>query len=196
MLRPVRCEAAEDGDGARGGGRLRGPQVQLPVLIGGQEMVGRPVMSGLVVTPWVPAENVGGQPVNLVSPRIEAIPRVLYPGRGDIKDGEVAEAAIQQRPGERGCAAAHVDQGISGRDPGRGEHPKRHARMVLEPTPGVISLGMGSVPVRRCLSLASHIPIVREARASQLAGAHHDQDEPWYGHQPACGHSPGPSWAA
>ena len=51
MLRPVRCEAAEDGDGVRGGGRVRGMQVLLPVLIDVQEVVGRPVVPGPVVTP-------------------------------------------------------------------------------------------------------------------------------------------------
>jgi hypothetical protein len=78
-------------------------------------MVDRPVMPRLVVTLGIPAENVGGQPVNLVSPRTEVIPRVPHPGRGDVEHGEVAEAAIQQRPGERGSAAAHVDEGVSGR---------------------------------------------------------------------------------
>jgi hypothetical protein len=46
-------------------------QVLLPLLSGGQEMVGRLVMPGLVVTLGMPAENAGGQPVNLVSPRAE-----------------------------------------------------------------------------------------------------------------------------
>jgi SAM-dependent methyltransferase len=40
---------------------------------------------------------------------------VLHAGRGNVEHGEVAEAAIQQRPGEKGCAAAHVDEGVSGR---------------------------------------------------------------------------------
>ena len=48
MLRPVRGEAAEHGDGAPGGGRVQGVQVLLPVLIGEQEMVDRPVMPGLI----------------------------------------------------------------------------------------------------------------------------------------------------
>jgi hypothetical protein len=42
----------------------------------------------------MPAENVGDQPVHLVSLRTEAIPRVLHPSSRDVKDGEVAEAAI------------------------------------------------------------------------------------------------------
>jgi len=112
----------------------------------------------------VPAENIGGQPVNLLSPRTETIPRVLHPGRGDVKDGEVTEAAIQQRPDERGCAAAHVDQG-GGRDPGRGEHAKRHVRMFLEPAPRVIALGVGGIPMRRCLVPGSPSFILRDARA-------------------------------
>src|SRR5271166_4322383 len=41
VLRPVRRETAEYGDGARGGGRAQGVQVLLPVLIDGQEMIGR-----------------------------------------------------------------------------------------------------------------------------------------------------------
>jgi hypothetical protein len=78
--------------------------------------------------------------------------------RGDVEHGEVAEAAIQQRSGDRGCAAARVDDGVSGRDPGRVEHPKRHVRMFLEPAPGVIALGVGGVPVRpcRCRCLVRH----------------------------------------
>ncbi|HEY1001468.1 MAG TPA: hypothetical protein VGD83_17665 [Streptosporangiaceae bacterium] len=63
----------------------------------------------------------------MASPRAEAIPRVLHPGGGDVEHGQVAEAAIQQRPGQRGRAAAHVDDGISGRYPGGVKHPKRHA---------------------------------------------------------------------
>jgi hypothetical protein len=100
VLGPVWREAAEDGDGARDGGRVQGVQVLLPMLIGGQEMKGRPVMPGLVVTLWMPAENVGGQPANLASPRAEVVPGVLHRGCGDVEDGEVAEAAVQQCPGE------------------------------------------------------------------------------------------------
>jgi hypothetical protein len=51
VLWPVRCEAAEDGDGVRGGGRVQGMQVLVPVLIDGQEVVGRPIVPGPVVTP-------------------------------------------------------------------------------------------------------------------------------------------------
>ena len=58
-----------------------------------------------------------------VSPRAEAVPRVLNPGRGEVEHGQVTEAAVQQCPGERGCAAAHVDDGVGGRDPGSAEHP-------------------------------------------------------------------------
>ena len=101
MLRPVRGEAAEDGDGVRGGGRIQGAQVLLPVLIAGQEVIDRPVMPGMVMAPGLPAENVGGQPVDLASPRPEAIPRVPHPGCGDVEHGQVTEAAIQQRPGQR-----------------------------------------------------------------------------------------------
>jgi len=36
--------------------------------------------------------------------------------QGDAMASGAVEAAIQQRPGERGCAAAHVDEGISGGD--------------------------------------------------------------------------------
>src|SRR5438876_8301115 len=128
------------------------------------------------MTPSMPAENAGGQPVSLLSPRTKAMPRVLHPGCGDVEYGEVAEAAIQQRPGERGCAAAHVDDGISGRDPGRAEHPKRHARMLLEPAPRVIAQGVGGVPVRGCCCLIRHLLILRAARAGQLAQAHHDRE--------------------
>jgi len=115
-------------------------QVLLPVLIGGQEMVGSPVMPGPVVTLRVPAQDVGGQPVNLVSSRTKAVAGVLHPGCGDVEHGEIAEAAIQQSPRERGCAAAHVDHGISGRDTGRVEHPERHVPMLLEPAPDVVAL--------------------------------------------------------
>ena len=87
VLRPVRCEAAEDGDGARGRWLLPG----CAGTAGGADrwsgMVGRPVMPGLVVTPGVPAEDVGGQPVNLASPRTEAVAGVLHPGRGDVEEG-------------------------------------------------------------------------------------------------------------
>ena len=65
-------------------------------------MVDCPVMPGLVAAFGMPPENVGGQPADLFSPRSEPIPRVPHPGRGDVEHGEVAEAAIQQRAGERG----------------------------------------------------------------------------------------------
>jgi hypothetical protein len=37
-----------------------------------------------------------------------------HPGRRDVKDDEVTEAAVQQRPGQGRSAAADVDQSISG----------------------------------------------------------------------------------
>src|SRR6185437_16055224 len=55
--------------------------------------------------------------------------------------------------------------------PGRAEHPERHVRMLLGPAPGVIALGVGGVPVRRCLRLVRHLLILRAARASKLAEA-------------------------
>jgi hypothetical protein len=76
-----------------------------PGRASGREVVDRPVMPGLVAAPGMPAEHVGGHPVNQVSPRTKASPRVMHPGRGDVKHGKEAEAAMQQRPGERGCAA-------------------------------------------------------------------------------------------
>jgi hypothetical protein len=83
---------------------------------------------------------------------------------------EHADGAIHQRPGERGCAAAHVDEGSNGRDPGRAEHPKRHVRMFLEPAPRVVALGVDGMLVRPCLCPVCHLLILRAARASQIAG--------------------------
>ena len=71
-------------------------------------------MPGPVVTPGLPGEHLGDQPVNLVSSRAEAVAGVLQPGRGDVQDREVAEAAIEQRLGEGDVPPPGLDQGING----------------------------------------------------------------------------------
>jgi len=91
--------------------------------------------------------------------------------------GPVAEAAIQQPP-LRGEAPPPTSMRASaaetpaecGRDPCRIKHPKRHGWTLLEPAPRVIALGVGGVPVRRCLCVVRHLPILRAAGSPKGRG--------------------------
>jgi hypothetical protein len=55
-------------------------------------------MPGSVVTLWAPLQNVGGEPVNLASPRAKPVAGLLHSGCGDVEDGDVTEAAVEKLP--------------------------------------------------------------------------------------------------
>ena len=105
---------------------------------------------------------------------------VLWAGRGSRDPAA---------PTERGSATAHVDEGIRGRDPGRIKHPKRHGWTLLEPAPRVIALGVGGVPVRRCLCVVRHLPILRAAGSPEGRGRRRAGEETPMRYRPAVGHS-------
>jgi hypothetical protein len=84
-----------------------------PIVLDGEDLIDRAVMPGSVVTLWTPQKNVGGEPVNLASPQAKTVARSLHPGCGDVEDGDVTKAPVEKLPGQRGSAAAHVDQGIA-----------------------------------------------------------------------------------
>ena len=157
---PSGAKAAITADPARGQGRL--DQGAVAALFAGvdQEVKDGAVMPQVAAAVRLPVQHIGDDPLDASGPLAQAGAGMGQRRLGNVEDGEIGEAAIEQAVHQQRGAAANVDHRIAGRGPGGLDQRQRHRRVVLEPAHGGrCPVGPDALPVG-AVAMVGHGPIL------------------------------------
>ena len=130
LLRPVGCEAAEDGNRVRHRCCVKRTQILALGPARGQEVQDRAIVPDPVGPLRLPGEDVGPKPMNLIGGRSEPSPGDVQSGRGDVEHRDVAKSAGEQGIDKDRRAAAHVDHTVIRRARGEADQAERQRQAI------------------------------------------------------------------
>ena len=129
----VESEGGEDEMAVGGQGLVERAEVVLAVGWIGEEVEHGAVVPEREAMRGLEVGDIGFKPVDGGGALAEAFFGVADGGGGDIEDGDVFEACVQQGIDEEGRAATHVNDALVFTDPGRLDEVERQGRMRLMP---------------------------------------------------------------
>jgi hypothetical protein len=115
------------------------PEVSVnPDLISGVEMEDRPVVPQVVAACRFPCQQVMSDPLHWLI-GAHTLSACLQHGLGDVENGEIGEAPLQQRIDQDRRASPYIDHNGPCRDAEKVHEFKGHHRLCLVPANGVAS---------------------------------------------------------